>query len=48
MNNTKQKTKKIKKKTKKIRTTKNEKIRITPLGGVEEVAKKHVSCRNKR
>lgn len=35
MNNTKQ----ITKKTKKIRTTKNEKIRITPLGGVEEVAK---------
>lgn len=36
MNNTKQITKQI---TKKIRTTKNEKIRITPLGGVEEVAK---------
>ena len=39
MNNTKQITKQITKKTKKIRTTKNEKIRITPLGGVEEVAK---------
>lgn len=39
MNNTKQITKQITKKTKKIRTTKSEKIRITPLGGVEEVAK---------
>lgn len=35
MNNTKH----IARKTKKIRTTKNEKIRVTPLGGVEEVAK---------